>query len=261
MIDRFIEPILAPFRALRNAVFNIKQAPQTLKSQVTRAQGQVESIKADFKGYKDDVNQAKGMAQGGVQVVGSGAQKQAQGAPQAAPVPVAQPQAKPKMSLFGGKKCPSCGKKLHASWNECPHCGWGANAPAGGAPAAPAPSPGGKQRTMAVDLGAVGGGAVSDGMVGWFIPLDHGSQQGELFQLQGRVTIGSAADNDVVLRDAPSVSGHHCEIVASGGGFKLNDLGSTNGTFVNDKRVTQHDLIDNDNIRLGKSNFKFKSIV
>jgi pSer/pThr/pTyr-binding forkhead associated (FHA) protein len=43
-------------------------------------------------------------------------------------------------------------------------------------------------------------------------------------------------------------------------GFRVNDLGSTNGTYVNDKRVTNSDLIDNDSVRLGRVNFKFKSM-
>jgi pSer/pThr/pTyr-binding forkhead associated (FHA) protein len=44
-------------------------------------------------------------------------------------------------------------------------------------------------------------------------------------------------------------------------GFSLIDPGSTNGCYVNDKRVQKHDLVDNDTITLGKTNFKFKSIV
>src|ERR1700743_345104 len=64
-------------------------------------------------------------------------------------------QKKAKMGLFSKKKkCPSCGEKLHASWDQCPYCGW-SEAP--GAPAAAAPAPaaggGGKMRTMAIDMG------------------------------------------------------------------------------------------------------------
>ena len=55
-----------------------------------------------------------------------------------------------------------------------------------------------------------------------------------------RVAPSSAprADCDVVLKD-PSISGRHAEfIVDERSGFRVNDLGSTNGTYVNDKRVT-----------------------
>ena len=124
----------------------------------------------------------------------------------------------------------------------------------------PSPSGGASpNRTMALDLGAGGGGAASGiGMLGWFIPLE-GPRIGELIELRGRVTVGKSSDNNVVIDD-PSVSGHHCEFQGSSMGFKLADLGSTNGTFVNDKRVTSHDLVDNDNVKLGKVRFKFKSL-
>ncbi len=258
MIQKLLDPIFAPFRMIRSKVFQVKQMPATLKGEVGRVKAEAATVKSDFKGYGSDAQAAQSKAQQGVHVVGGG-RGQAQPAAPVAAAPAAQPARPKKMGLFGGKKkCPGCGQKLHASWDECPYCGWGKNAAAaGGAPAA-APAPGGKQRTMALDLGS--GGAVSGGIIGWFIPLE-GRQAGELFQLQGRVSVGSAPDNDIVMADSPSISGHHCEFVGSPTGFKLNDLGSTNGTFVNDKRVSSHDLIDNDNVRLGKVNFKFKSMV
>ena len=266
MIEKILDPILAPFRALRSKVFQVKQLPATLKGEVSRAKGQVGTIKSDFKGYGQDAKAVQGKAQKGVQVVGGDARGSNPQAPAAATAPAPQAARPKKMGLFSGKKkCPGCGQKLHASWDECPYCGWGKAAP--GAPAAaggaPAPAPGGKQRTMALNIGPMAGGGaagVSDGMVGWFIPLE-GSQAGELFQLRGRAGVGTATDNDIVMVDSPSISGHHCEFIATPNGFRLNDLGSTNGTFVNDKRVSTHDLIDNDNVKLGKVNFKFKSMV
>ena len=44
-------------------------------------------------------------------------------------------------------------------------------------------------------------------------------------------------------------------------GFKLVDLGATNGVLVNDKKVREHFLVDNDAFRLGRSEFKFKAII
>jgi ABC-type multidrug transport system ATPase subunit len=49
-------------------------------------------------------------------------------------------------------------------------------------------------------------------------------------------TIGAAAGNDVVV-DASSVSGRHCRITEHGADYILEDLGSTNGTFVNGERL------------------------
>ena len=49
-------------------------------------------------------------------------------------------------------------------------------------------------------------------------------------------TIGSSPDCDLVV-DRPVVSGHHCRLTREGDGFLLEDLGSTNGTYVNGERV------------------------
>jgi hypothetical protein len=47
---------------------------------------------------------------------------------------------------------------------------------------------------------------------------------------------------------------------AEGGVWVLKDLGSTNGTYVNDKRVEKHELVDNDFVKFGGSLVKFKSL-
>ena len=121
-----------------------------------------------------------------------------------------------------------------------------------------APASSGPQRTMALDINAVPG--MASGIVGWLIPLE-GSKALELFELKGKVTVGKSPDNHIVVPE-DSISGKHCEFTGTPGGFKITDLASTNGTFVNDKKVTRdHDLIDNDNIRLGRIRFKFKSLV
>jgi len=50
------------------------------------------------------------------------------------------------------------------------------------------------------------------------------------------VTVGSRPDCDLVV-NVPSVSGHHCRLTRDEMGFLLEDLNSTNGTFVNGERV------------------------
>jgi hypothetical protein len=50
-------------------------------------------------------------------------------------------------------------------------------------------------------------------------------------------TIGSKPDCDLVV-DLPRVSGHHCRLTRDDTGYVLEDLGSTNGTYVNGARVT-----------------------
>jgi pSer/pThr/pTyr-binding forkhead associated (FHA) protein len=47
---------------------------------------------------------------------------------------------------------------------------------------------------------------------------------------------------------------------AEANGYRLVDLGSTNGVIVNERPVREHDLVDNDHLKLGHTEFKFKSI-
>ena len=56
------------------------------------------------------------------------------------------------------------------------------------------------------------------------------------------------------------MSTEHCQITCSPPGFTLVDSGSTNGCYVNDRKIQKHELVDNDMVTLGKTNFKFKSI-
>jgi pSer/pThr/pTyr-binding forkhead associated (FHA) protein len=42
-------------------------------------------------------------------------------------------------------------------------------------------------------------------------------------------------------------------------GFVVQDGGSTNGVYVNERRIDKHELVDNDVITMGKTTFKFKT--
>jgi predicted component of type VI protein secretion system len=71
------------------------------------------------------------------------------------------------------------------------------------------------------------------------------------------VKIGRAIDNDVVI-DNPAVSGQHASVENLGGMYVLEDLKSTNGTFVNDKRISRCRLQDGDLVRIGKHELAFE---
>jgi pSer/pThr/pTyr-binding forkhead associated (FHA) protein len=69
-------------------------------------------------------------------------------------------------------------------------------------------------------------------------------------------TIGRLPDNTVVV-DSPAVSGHHACVSLDGSTFVLEDLDSTNGTFVDDRRVTRHTLKSGDVVRIGDHEVEF----
>lgn len=64
-------------------------------------------------------------------------------------------------------------------------------------------------------------------------------------------TIGRKPDNDITLDNA-AVSGHHCRMYESGGTWYVEDLNSTNGTFVNGKKTLKAGLKNGDTINLVK---------
>lgn len=65
------------------------------------------------------------------------------------------------------------------------------------------------------------------------------------------IRIGRREGNDWVLQDG-SVSGTHCEIEKRETGFQIRDLGSTNGTKVNNEPVKESPLFRNDIILMGE---------
>jgi pSer/pThr/pTyr-binding forkhead associated (FHA) protein len=77
----------------------------------------------------------------------------------------------------------------------------------------------------------------------------------EVSILKEEFLIGRGPDCDLRVNDE-DISRHHCLIRVRGQEATLSDLGSSNGTFVNDKRVlSQTALVSGDEIRLGKCRF------
>ena len=64
-------------------------------------------------------------------------------------------------------------------------------------------------------------------------------------------TVGRKPDNDIALDNA-AVSGHHCKFYESGGTWFVEDLNSTNGTFVNNRKVLKSGLKNGDSVTLIK---------
>ncbi len=86
----------------------------------------------------------------------------------------------------------------------------------------------------------------------------HTDQNGteEMILPEGTVTIGRTKDNDIQIAD-PAVSAYHAKLVSFFKPTYIQDLRSTNGTYVNGNRVMEHTLEHGDIITIGKHNIYF----
>jgi pSer/pThr/pTyr-binding forkhead associated (FHA) protein len=101
--------------------------------------------------------------------------------------------------------------------------------------------------------GAVGSGGQGEAQAGFVLLFTAGDKKGERIPLGAtRVTVGRKQGNTVVLRD-PKVSGVHAEILLEGGRPVVRDLGSTNGTFLEGKRIEELVLSHGDRLQIGDS--------
>ena len=82
--------------------------------------------------------------------------------------------------------------------------------------------------------------------------VQQGPRAGQSFDLdKPLITIGREAGSDIVLED-PQVSRHHARLTLQAGGYVIEDLGSTNGTFINEQRLAGAQPINpGDKLRLG----------
>jgi hypothetical protein len=92
------------------------------------------------------------------------------------------------------------------------------------------------------------------------LTITRGPGVGQVFELgsNAAMSIGRAKANQVVVNDV-SVSSEHCRIRPEDGHFVLHDLKSTNGTFVNERRVTRHVLAEGDVLKIGETSLLYKT--
>ncbi len=87
-----------------------------------------------------------------------------------------------------------------------------------------------------------------------------GPQAGTRYLLPvGATRIGRSPDNDIVIQGPQTaiVSLNHLEVVKSEAGYRIRDLGSTNGTYLNGERLTEAELTGPATIRLGSDGPEF----
>lgn len=84
-----------------------------------------------------------------------------------------------------------------------------------------------------------------------------GKDPGKLYPIEGNLVLGRSSEADIHLMER-GVSRHHCRISLEAVGVMIEDLGSRNGTFVNDQRIESQELNSGDWIKLGDNTiFKF----
>ena len=86
----------------------------------------------------------------------------------------------------------------------------------------------------------------------WLMTVQRGPHVGRAHALSGAsVTIGRQDDNDITL-DHPTVSRHHARLTWQGQAYRIEDLGTVNGTWVNGVRIDAPVLLrPGDTIGLG----------
>ena len=95
-------------------------------------------------------------------------------------------------------------------------------------------------------------------MVNYVLEILDGDRAGEVVPVAERpLRIGRKPGNDLVLADEKT-SGVHAEVVLEGDRHVLRDLGSTNGTFLDGKRLTEIVLTPGDVVTIGRLRVKFR---
>jgi two-component system cell cycle response regulator len=82
----------------------------------------------------------------------------------------------------------------------------------------------------------------------------YGLELGKKFNLnRPQIIIGRSSKADIQI-DQEAVSRNHCKIINTGNAIMLRDMGSTNGTYVNDEMIDEYVLRDGDFIKVGSGN-------
>jgi hypothetical protein len=138
----------------------------------------------------------------------------------------------------------------------------GARAPAPAAPAqafpvAPAVEPWEDRRPHAVASAPATSHAAAPAVALLVVEQSRVLPPGRELRLDGPLTLGRAPANDVVLDEAV-VSGAHARLIPGVGGCDVEDLGSTNGTFVDGERVSFASLRHGSALRVGSTVLRYR---
>ena len=144
--------------------------------------------------------------------------------------------------------CPECGFVNAEGANYCQKCGAYLSRPEGGDEPTTMTytvDESGEMHTVDIDEMVDRAGAA-------LVIRSGGGRAGESFTIdEDKVSIGRTPDAGVFLDDV-TVSRNHALLVRRRDGLFIDDLGSLNGTYVNRHRIESHQLVDGDEIQIGK---------
>ncbi len=105
---------------------------------------------------------------------------------------------------------------------------------------------------------AIAGGRVAATDAALVVVQGGGLEPGDRIDLFGGLTIGRSEEADVRIVDR-FASGIHCRVHSRGNAYFVEDLDSTNGTYLNDGELRgEAPLGDLDEIRIGDTQFRFE---
>jgi pSer/pThr/pTyr-binding forkhead associated (FHA) protein len=142
--------------------------------------------------------------------------------------------------------CPECGAEVSPDMKFCAECG--TKVEVGQSTVSYAPSFG--EEVDATPAGVEGASLIEMDQV-------EGTAGRRMHDLGDEVvTVGRGQESSIFLDDV-TVSRKHAEIMQERSGYRIRDVGSLNGTYVNRVRVDSVDLRNGDEIQVGKYRFRF----
>ena len=93
-----------------------------------------------------------------------------------------------------------------------------------------------------------------------FVIYEEGTVQEQVYAIteSDELSIGRGRGNTIQIRDDAGVSRKHCTIRVERGRYWLRDEGSTKGTFVNDIQTLEIELIGDERLQCGETQFVFR---
>jgi pSer/pThr/pTyr-binding forkhead associated (FHA) protein len=94
-----------------------------------------------------------------------------------------------------------------------------------------------------------------EGLSGYALVVERGPRSGMTYRLPpGNTTVGRHPESDIFLNDV-TVSRHHCRFHVADDAIRVEDSGSTNGTYVNEERIDTAELSPGDEVLVGRFRF------